>query len=387
VQMMAMIKYQLKLLFQNRLAIFATISAPLILTFLFSFSQESDQENLYVANTDRSLYSKQLIDMIQSHKNIKVVQVTEDELKKKVDKQDISFGLVIQKDFGSHLEKGNKLKIKFVENHENESGVLFKNLVTAEVGTLKKLVKDSQFIATQLKLDQKKIEKDIWKGIESSAAIVLHDNSLSNGEKTQNDSAVRLFGFLVMFIWFVVIQGLRTLIDEKENNTLNRLLSIPVSYQKYVFSKMTASYISGIIHIIIIILAGTYFLKISIEDNALAIGIILAVYLFALTNITIVIIPFMKSQKQFTSAASIIIAVTGMLGGSFFPLEIAPKYMQVISKFTPEAWAIQSLNHVMFNKWSLGTEFIPLALFTGIGLFCLMTSLFLINRHLKRQTI
>ncbi|MFP3821485.1 ABC transporter permease, partial [Bacillus sp. SIMBA_008] len=103
---------------------------------------------------------------------------------------------------------------------------------------------------------------------------------------------MRLIGFLVMFIWFVVIQGLRTLIDEKENNTFSRLLSTPINYTKYVLSKMAATYISGIIHIIVIILAGKYLLKISIGHNIFAIAVMLAVYLFALTCITMIMVPF-----------------------------------------------------------------------------------------------
>lgn len=83
-QLIAMIKHQLKLMLRNRLAIFATISVPLILTFLFSFSQDTDsKENLYIANADKSNYAAKLIEMIKEHKNIKVIKLTENELKKK----------------------------------------------------------------------------------------------------------------------------------------------------------------------------------------------------------------------------------------------------------------------------------------------------------------
>ncbi|MEC0599885.1 ABC transporter permease [Bacillus spizizenii] len=384
--MIAMIKHQLKLMLRNRLAIFATISVPLILTFLFSFSQDTDnKESLYVANADKSSYSYKLIEMLQEHKNIKVIKVTENELKKKVDDQEISFGVVIQKDFGTNILKEKKVKLKFLQNYENGSGTLLEQLVTNEVGTLKKVVRDSKYASSQLNINQEDIKKDIFKELKNNSNIAVHDKSLSKGEKTHDNVTIRLIGFLVMFIWFVVVQGLRTLIDEKENHTFNRLLSTPVSYQKYVLSKMAATYISGIFHIIVIIIAGKYFLKISIGNNVFAIGVILAVYLFALTSITMIMIPFMKNQKQFTSAASIIIAVSGMIGGSFFSLEIAPKYIQVISKFTPEAWAIQCLNDAIFGNSSLGTELLPLAIFIVVGLLSIIISFMFINRDIKLQ--
>ncbi len=275
------------------------------------------------------------------------------------------------------------MKIKFIENYENGSGVLLKQLITNEVGTLKKVIEDSKYVSEQLGLDDEEIAKNIFRGIKDSSQITLNDKTLSNGQKEQDNTTARLIGFLVMFIWFVVIQGLRTLIDEKENNTFSRLLSTPVNYHKYIVSKMAATYIVGIVHVIVIILAGKYLLKIGIGHNVFAIGLILSVYLFALISITMIMIPFMKSQKQFTSSASIIIAVSGMVGGSFYSLEIAPKYMQSISKFTPEAWAIQSLNDVIFNKSPIGSELIPIGIFIGIGLLSLIVSYLLISREMK----
>ncbi len=283
------------------------------------------------------------------------------------------------------MADNHKIKMKIIQNYENGSGTLLEQLVTNEAGTLKKVVKDSQYMSAQLHTDSKDIEKNIFKKLKNNSGIEVNDKTLSQGKHTQDNATVRLIGFLVMFIWFVVIQGLRTLIDEKENNTFSRLLSTPINYTKYVLSKMAATYISGIIHIIVIILAGKYLLKISIGHNIFAIAVMLAVYLFALTCITMIMVPFMRSQKQFTSAASIIIAVSGMIGGSFFSLEIAPKYMQVISKFTPEAWAIQSLNNIIFSKSTLGTEWLPIVIFASVGLLSIIVSFILISREIKKE--
>lgn len=66
-----------------------------------------------------------------------------------------------------------------------------------------------------------------------------------------------------------------------------------------------------------------------------------------------------------------------MLGGAFFSLNIAPKYIQMIYKLIPEAWAIKILKNVMFNSSSIMSQIIPLALFMIMGI---MTSGLLIER-------
>ncbi|QQZ61888.1 ABC transporter permease [Paenibacillus sonchi] len=382
-QFIVMVKNQLKLMFRNRTAVFATIAVPLILTFLFSFSQGSSQESLYVADADHSVYSKQLMDMIQRHNQVKVVHSDEATIKKKVDDQDIPFGLVVKQGFGSRLSSGEELPVYFVQNYENGDGTILEEIITSEASTLQKVIHDSQVISKELNADGSGITASVFKGINEASNLTIDDQTLSNGEKTHDNATARLIGFLVMFIWFVVIQGLRTLIDERENNTFSRLLSTPVDYKKYLLAKMTATYLFGAVHVLVILAAGKYLLKISIADNALAVGILFAAYLFALTSITMIVIPFMRNQKQFTSSASIIIAVTGMLGGSFFSMEMAPGFMRVLSRFTPESWAIQSLSAVIFDHQPMTSEWVPLAVFAGIGVVGLAAGFLFMNRELK----
>ncbi|MBP1905768.1 dolichol kinase [Paenibacillus turicensis] len=52
-------------------------------------------------------------------------------------------------------------------------------------------------------------------------------------------------------------------------------------------AKMTATYLFAAVHVVVILLAGKYLLKISLADNLFAIIILFAAYLFALTCITI----------------------------------------------------------------------------------------------------
>jgi ABC-2 type transporter. len=124
-------------------------------------------------------------------------------------------------------------------------------------------------------------------------------------------------------------------------------------------------------------------LKISIADNALAVGILFAAYLFTLTGITMIVIPCMRNQKQFTSSSSIIIAVSGLLGGSFFSMETAPKVMRFISRLTPESWAIHSLSAIIFDHQAIVSEWVPLSVFAGAGIAGFTVGLLLMNRELK----
>lgn len=392
--MLEMIKGQLKLLFRNRAAIVATIALPLILTYLFSFSlNSSGKQVLYTTDLDDSAYSKQLISMINTHSNVEVNKITESEMQKKIDNQDISIGLFINKGFGDSLGTDEDPSLKIIQNHQDGQGAILEQVISGETANLRKITRDSKFTADELKsigvADNEELSTTLFNNItgelKEPSKISIEDETQLQGEKKQDNATGRLIGFLAMFIWFVVIQGCRTLIDEKENNTFNRLLSTPINYNKYLIAKVVATYIYGAIHVIAILLAGKYFLKIGFINNVVAVGAIFAAYLLALISITLIFIPFIKRQQQFTALASVIIVVTGMLGGSFFSLEVAPKIMETISKFTPEGWAISSLTDVIFKGNNVSDELVPLGIFIGVGVLGMIVSIVLQNVKMKIQ--
>ncbi|AIQ20447.1 multidrug ABC transporter [Paenibacillus sp. FSL H7-0357] len=381
-QFIIMLKHQLKQIFSNRIAVLAMMGLPLILTYLFSFSTGSMPDTIYAADDDHSIYSKQLLELINQQSGLRVINTDVKSIKNKVNAQDIPFGFVIGQDFSSMLLSGQELPLSFVQNEENGEGALLKEIIAGEAGTIRKVVNDSEYMSGHLQLNADSMSRYLFTALKGASKPSINVQTLNSGEEGENKTAAERFtGFMAMFIWFVVVQGLRSLVDEKENKTVNRLLSTPVSYMKYLLSKMAAAFLFGIIYISVILLSGKYLLRINmINHNLPVLVMLLAMYLFALIGLTMLILPFMKSQKQFTSSASIIVAVTGMLGGSFFSMQLAPKVMRTIGKFTPEAWVIQVTSVMNIRDGSIGSAVIALA---GIGFLGLAGAYVFMRKELR----
>lgn len=385
-QILTMIKNQLKLLFNNRIAILGIIAAPLLLTYLFSFSASNSKTNLYIADSDESAYSKQLISMIKNHNDLNVINLTEAEIRKKVDNSNISMGFVISKNFRNDLIAGKSLNIKLLQNYETGEGALLEQVVLSEANTLKTVTEDSEVISQGLNISKTDVSKDLFKKVSNPTNLSTIDKTLSKGQRNRDATTTKLIGFLVMFLWFVIVQGFRTLIEEKENNTFNRILGTPINYTKYLISKIVATYIFGLIITVIIFMAGKYFFKINFVGNMLAGSIIFSVYLFALTGIIMIFVPFIKKQQSFTIIGAIVMALTGILGGSFFSIdEIASSTMQVISKFTPEFWAIKSITDITFNNTSINSELPSIIILAAAGVLGLTISYVLLNIKIRAE--
>ncbi|MFA9463802.1 MAG: ABC transporter permease [Velocimicrobium sp.] len=380
------IKKQLKLLFNNRLTIIVAIFIPIALSYLFSNSiNHAKKPQLYIADLDNSTYSGELIQMLHSHQNITLVSATEKEIIKKVDDQSIAMGFIIGKNFETALLSNQSLPIKIVKNVQSSDAAILKQILVSDVSNLQKIISDVNYISSLLNTtaSANDLSLQLLNKRNKTSLITVLDQSKNTNEHTSYELTIRLFGFLAMFIWFVIIQGFRTLIDERENRTFYRILSAPIHYSNYLFGKTIATYLFGMFHILAVLAIGRYLLKIRILTNLFPIIIIFSCYLCLLTGISLLLSLLMKKHEDFTISFSILIIVTGMLGGCFFSLETAPASMQALSKFTPEGFILTHLNDTIINNQSIASQCIPLFIMIGIGLFGVLLSIVIMNTRIS----
>ncbi|MCB2305678.1 ABC transporter permease [Clostridium estertheticum] len=387
-QILIMIKNQLKLLFNNRMSIFIMIAAPILLTWLFSISTSSSKTNVYLADNDKSKASKQLIAMIEKHEDLSVTILAEKDIKNKIDNDDINNGAVIDAGFERSLKNGKALNdVKLIENYDNPDGQNLSITILSEENALQKITADSKNVSNVLKVNNDEISKKLINKVNSDNSISSSYKEINTSQKTEDKTTERLIGFLVMFIWFVVVQGFRTLIEERENNTFNRIKGMPTSYLKYLISKIIATYILGLTVVAAILLVGKYALKASIVNNIFPEASIFAIYLFAVVGIVMIFVPFVKKHQTFTILGSVLMVITGMLGGSFFSMDelTAPKTLQIISRCMPENWGIKALKDVIFNNSPLSLEINSIVILLSIGVLGLLISTISINIKMKAE--
>jgi len=381
--MLRMIKNQLKLLFNNRIAVFFVILVPIALTYVFSSAGSNNKINLYYADLDKTPYSSALISMLKDNKDLNLISAAETDVRKKVDTNIVPEGLIIDKNFEKNLSSNKKLSIQMVENYPSSEGSIVKEAILGEANTLKKAAMDSESISKGLNMSQDTVSNDLLKKLKANSNISIDDKGSS---MTQNKATTSLIGFLAMFLWFVIIQGFRTLIEEKENDTFSRILSTPISYSKYLISKVASTYIFSLILLVVTLAIGKYAFNITFAQNLGAEAIIFAIYLFAITGIVMIFVPFIKKQQTLTILGSILMALTGMLGGSFFPLdEVSSNVILTLSKLTPEAWALNSISDITFNNAALNSEITSIIVLAAMGIVGLVISYTLLNIKIKTE--
>lgn len=386
-QLLLMIKYQLKLLFRNRLAIFMMIAAPVLLTLLFSIVGSGDgKAQLGLVDLEHSTSSKQLIQLLKKQENVKLIYLSKSALQHDVGNQSVSAGLMIGSHYARTLLSGQQLDLALIQSHTSDSSALIDQVVSETVGTQKKLAKDATTISCKIHAGKSTLLSKFYRRELNSSAVSVSDQSPSVQNEVRQEILRTLIGFLVMFIWFVVFQGLRTMIEEKENHAFERMISTPARYSQLVLAKMVATFLFSAFHVAAILLVAGYFFKLNLITHLLTICVLVAAYLLALVGVSLVFVPFFRKQQQFTILSTMIVVLTGMLGGSFFSIEnFAPRFIVGLSHLTPESWAIRTINGITIDRQTLTAQITPLVVLVSAGCLGLILSTITLRLSVRMQ--
>jgi ABC-2 type transport system permease protein len=149
-------------------------------------------------------------------------------------------------------------------------------------------------------------------------------------------------GMAVFFLFFTVQFGVASLLDERKDGTLARLLAAPVTRASILGGKVLTSFLLGVISMTVLIVAAGLFLG-AHWGNPAGVAILVLAGVTAATAVMVLVATLAKTSEQAGTWQTIIALVLGMLGGSFFPVSQAGGFFAKASLVTPHAWFLRGL--------------------------------------------
>lgn len=180
----------------------------------------------------------------------------------------------------------------------------------------------------------------------------------------------------LMFLMYTVSYGGRSILAERAQGTLPRLLVSPTSSAQILGGKVFGIYLTGVAQVGILILASAVFFRVKWGDP-LGIAALTLAAVFGATGWGLIVTALARTPAQVANVGSAIMLIFGILGGSFLDLGMMPPAIQLVSKITPNAWALDG-----FVTLALGGGLAQLArpitalLVMGAVLFVVSVALF-----------
>lgn len=155
-------------------------------------------------------------------------------------------------------------------------------------------------------------------------------------------------GILVMFTLLVMTtSGAILVVVERQRGLLRRLAAAPIERRAVVGGKWLGKLAVGIVQIGFGMLAGTILFHVDWGPDLPAVFLVMGVYGALMAAVGLVLGSVARTQAQASSIGVISSNVLGAFGGCWWPVEVAPKWMQKLQLFLPTGWAMNALHKLV----------------------------------------
>jgi len=189
-------------------------------------------------------------------------------------------------------------------------------------------------------------------------------------------------GMALFFLMFTATYGARSLLAERRQQTLQRLMITPITPAQILIGKGIGVYLSGVIQQVLLIGASTLLFGLRWGDFWGVLVLILCAS-FAAVGWGLLIAALARTPGQVASMGSALMLVFGLLGGSFVDLQNLSPAIYWLSRITPNAWGMDGFS-ILAGGGSLAQIIRPLLalIFMGGGLTAVAGWLLARSRHL-----
>lgn len=190
----------------------------------------------------------------------------------------------------------------------------------------------------------------------------------SDGDSKIARQAHAVAGIAVMMLLFGMSACGGTLLEERAEGTLERVLCAPGTGAAILHAKLLFALLSGLLQLGVLFAFGALVFRLPVFDAPAALIAASLCTGFAATGFGVLLAVVCRSRKQLEGISVLVILTMSALGGSWFPLAIVPEWFRRIGHFTLNAWAMDAYQGIFWYGKGLAGIALELGVLFGIGL-------------------
>ena len=156
-------------------------------------------------------------------------------------------------------------------------------------------------------------------------------------------------GTSVMMLLFSVAGIGGSLLDEKQEGMLKKLLCSPLHPNHILYGKMVFANIISIAQLSIMFVYAKLVFGLDIMHHLPSLVLMILATAYACSGFGILLASFAKTRQQVQGYSTIIVMVMSAIGGSMIPIFIMPEIMQKIAVVSVNYWGIQGFYDIFLK--------------------------------------
>jgi ABC-type Na+ efflux pump permease subunit len=398
--MLKLFKKDLILFFHDKRSVILTFLLPLILISLFAFAYggigefdgRSEPVSLLVADLDQTVSSKAIINSIDTLKDIRIVMADSEKSEELVIKGKYACALIIYKGFQDSLDAGNETPIELVydRSREMEIAVLQQSVISTLISSTGNIIVKKR-IENYLKGQFPFIDKNISDNITRAASVNgknMPEIKWTSVAGEKNDTKLGLIqavaGTAILMLLFSVAGVGASILEEKENGTINRLLYSPLKRSTILYSKMLFAFFISVLQLTTMFIFAWLVFNMDMSVNIPGLILMIIATSFAVSSLGIFLAAIAKTRQQAQNLSTIIILVMSAVGGSMIPLFIMPAILQKIALLSVNYWGIQGFYDLFWRVLPLKEILPKIIILMGIGLIMTLASIQMFKKRIMK---
>jgi ABC-2 type transport system permease protein len=287
-------------------------------------------ENVFI---DKVLKTKEIKKMVSYSK------LNNNNYKNKLKHKSLDGVVIFPNNFTNDYMKNKKVNVKVITNTDNEiHKTILKGITEGYTSSLNTSSKSYKVI----------IDETIKNGVQFNPMIMQEIEAKINNQHIQTKinyiaqkgkKVITSFEYYsaamaVMFILFAAGFGAKSILEERENLTLSRIVISGTKKYEILLGKFLGILGVALMQMLVMILFSQIAFGVSWGKSILGIIILTLASVFAVGGLGVMIGGIAKTDKGIGLFQSLVVQIMSVLGGSMLPIYVMPKFMQSLSKFT-----------------------------------------------------
>jgi ABC-2 type transport system permease protein len=360
---------------RDRSGLVIAFVAPFLLASIIGLAFGGDdgfRATYAVADDDRGPLAAGFVDGVLADPGLAEVvtlrRVGRDQARLLVDRGEADAAFLLPAGFSAAVRRGEPATITVLEAGENPvAGQVARSLADAYAARL-----DAIRLSVRTAVEasgRPPAEAETSRLGERAAALRLPVQLTEGRVGVREIEPANYFGpsMAIFFLFFTVSFGARSILTERQQGTLGRLLASAASPGAVIAGKALAAFLLGTSSVLVMWLATSLVFGADWGDP-LAVVVLTVTSVLAAIGITAMVITLARTDEQADGFSALVVFTLALLGGNFVYLAQLPELLQRVSLLTPNGWALRGYVDLVADGGGLGTVAMPVAVTAAIGL-------------------
>ncbi len=324
-----------------------------------------------VVDLDQGIHARALIDRLDALEEITVRERTLDDANGALERSAILTAVVIPVGFSAGLKSGEPGSITFRRRgNGGDTGQIVEAIVRSVALQMASEARVRSTVGNALSdtdIPQERIASVVERLLgesRQSPSVGVETRWLGGDRSEPIDRLVP--GLLIMFLMFAVTMNAQTLVEERQNGTLERLMTTRLGVNQLFAGKFIAGVLRAVVQALILLALAFAVLRIGDVYDFLELTVFSVLIAMAVSAMGLVIGSVARTRDQAIWAAVFITMFMTIFGGTFFDLTGAGP-LDLLSRFTLTRYAIDSMFGMLASGQTLAAQGTGIAVLVGVA--------------------